>query len=380
MIHETGHSLGLPDLYDYDNTVGPKGGVGGADMMDGNYYDHNGFSKMLLDWLTPQVVSTGSRTVALTPTGSTQSAVIFWPNYSLASPFTEFFMVQNRYRINNDTGSAADGLLLWHVDATLNASNGFVFNNSYSDHKLVRMMEADGLEEIEQSRSVNAGDYYVAGKVFSPASSPNSKAYNGSSTNAFLDSISASGTDMSCNISYGGKTLTIAVNNASLGTTSPAPGQYTYGLGADIRVQANPAANCAFLGWTGDLGGSVNPVNVAMDRDKSITANFQRVNPPSSFSAERLVNRSALLSESVIDFSWTPNPANSGLTIAAHRLYQLVGGSWVKVGEDIGPSAQSYRLRMAPKTQQTYGITIGQLRGSGKPPVRDREIAREVRS
>jgi M6 family metalloprotease-like protein len=357
VIHETGHSLGLPDLYDYDGSVGPNGGVGGADMMDANNYDHNGFSKMLLDWLTPQVVSAGNRTVALTPTGSTPSAMIFWPNYNLASPFTEFFLVQNRYRINNDTGGAADGLLVWHIDATLNASNVFAYDNSYTDHKLVRLMEADGLEEIEQNKAINAGDYYVAGKVFSPTSTPNSKAYSGASTNAYLDSISISGTDMSCNIAYGGKTLTLAVNNASLGTTSPAPGQYTYSLGADVRIQANPATFCAFLGWTGDLSGAVNPVNVAMDRDKSITAYFQRVNPPSSFSAERLANRSALLSESIIDFSWAPNPANSGLTIAAYRLYELVGGSWVKLGEDIGPNAQSYRLRMAPKSQQSFGIT-----------------------
>jgi hypothetical protein len=218
-------------------------------------------------------------------------------------------------------------------------------------------MEADGLEEIEQGKAVNAGDYYVAGKAMSPVSSPSSKAYSGSSTNAYLDSITASGTDFSCHIAFGGRALTILVNNASLGTTSPAPGAYTYGIGADIRVQANPAANCAFLGWAGDLSGAVNPVNVTLDRDKSVTANFQKVNPPSGFSGERLVNRSALQAENVIDFTWTPNPANSGLTITAYRLYQLVGSAWVKQGEDLGPGAQSYRLRMAPKTPQSFGIT-----------------------
>ncbi|NPV84276.1 MAG: M6 family metalloprotease domain-containing protein, partial [Candidatus Aminicenantes bacterium] len=37
-IHETGHALGLPDYYDYDGSVGPKGGVGGVDMMDSNNF------------------------------------------------------------------------------------------------------------------------------------------------------------------------------------------------------------------------------------------------------------------------------------------------------------------------------------------------------
>jgi M6 family metalloprotease-like protein len=35
IIHETGHALGVPDYYDYDDSVGPGGGVGGLDIMDG---------------------------------------------------------------------------------------------------------------------------------------------------------------------------------------------------------------------------------------------------------------------------------------------------------------------------------------------------------
>lgn len=58
LIHETGHALGLPDYYDYDNSIGPRGGVGGLDMMDGNKGDHNCFSKFMLDWIEPTVVTT----------------------------------------------------------------------------------------------------------------------------------------------------------------------------------------------------------------------------------------------------------------------------------------------------------------------------------
>ncbi len=210
-IHETGHALGLPDLYDYNDTVGPNGGVGGLDMMDGRWGDHNGFSKMLLDWLTPQVLSSGSQTYVLRPTGRYPDAVIFWPNYDIAGPFTEFFMVQNRTRVENDfdllgsgigppPGEAADGLLIWHIDANLDVDGRFAFDNSYTMHKFVRLMEADGLEEIEQTSRGNAGDYYVPGNAFGTGTVPNTTAYDGSLTKVDLGSISTSASDISCSI------------------------------------------------------------------------------------------------------------------------------------------------------------------------------------
>ena len=55
VIHETGHALGLPDYYDYDDAIGPKGGCGGLDQMDSNWGDHNAFSKWVLGWLTPEI-------------------------------------------------------------------------------------------------------------------------------------------------------------------------------------------------------------------------------------------------------------------------------------------------------------------------------------
>jgi M6 family metalloprotease-like protein len=216
-IHETGHALGLPDLYDYDDAVGPKGGVGNLDMMDGNWGDHNGFSKMLLDWLTPLVLSSGIQTYALRPTGSYPDAIIFWPEYSIAGPFTEFFMVQNRTREKNDTGLPADGLLIWHIDATLNAWNGFLYDNSYTARKLVRLMEADGLEEIERNGGANAGDYYVPGKAFGTGTVPNTGAYDGSLTNVDLGTISTTACDISCRIAV--------VASAPITVTSPAGGE-----------------------------------------------------------------------------------------------------------------------------------------------------------
>jgi len=357
-IHETGHALGLPDLYDYDDEVGPRGGVGGLDMMDSNWGDHNGFSKMLLDWLTPEVCAFGNRngTFALRPTASFKDAVIFWPDYAADRPFSEFFMVQNRTRVANDTGLPADGLLLWHVDARLGPDGYFLYDNSYTAHKFVRLMEADGLEEIERGGGGDAGDYYVAGKRFNRNTTPTSDAYDGTPTNAYLDSISGSGSDMTCNISFDGVSLRIDVSNVSLGTTKPAPGTYTYGEGADVPVSALPIQYCAFTGWSGDASGKANPVMIHMDSDKRVKAMFKRVSPPSGLTAVRLTNRSVTQTEHLIDLSWEPNPANDTLTIGFYRVYWKVGDTWGKLAEVSG-AARSFRHRMAPAVEQIYGVT-----------------------
>lgn len=58
-IHETGHLLGLDDYYsyDYDSSKNFDTPIGGIDMMDLNIGDHTSFSKYLLGWIEPTVVT-----------------------------------------------------------------------------------------------------------------------------------------------------------------------------------------------------------------------------------------------------------------------------------------------------------------------------------
>jgi M6 family metalloprotease-like protein len=191
-IHETGHALGLPDYYDYDSTVGPKGGLGGLDMMDANTGDHNCFSKMLLDWISPQVFNYGTRPSALGASATTQDALILMPEFTSANPFDEFFAVQNRFRAENDFYLPGDGLLIWHVDARLSGGN-FLYNNSYTSHKLLRLMEADGQEHIERGYAADSADYYVSGKTFGPDTFPNSQRYDGTLSGVSVGDIGPSG-------------------------------------------------------------------------------------------------------------------------------------------------------------------------------------------
>ncbi|HBB05764.1 MAG TPA: hypothetical protein DCZ41_04195 [Firmicutes bacterium] len=59
LCHETGHLLGLTDYYSYEPTTSLDSWyspLGGYDMMDLDFGDHNPYSKMLLGWIKPYVV------------------------------------------------------------------------------------------------------------------------------------------------------------------------------------------------------------------------------------------------------------------------------------------------------------------------------------
>ena len=224
-IHETGHLLGLPDYYDYDGNIGPDGGVGGLDMMDGNWGDHNCFSKALLEWVTPTVIATGSQTLTLRPSGTSQDCVLLMPTAVEGNYFGEFFMAQYRKKDtgNDPSNYPTDGLLVWHVDSTLSAGN-YLYDNSYTEHKLLRLMEADGLEEIEKNKAANAGDFYKPPKTFGPDTTPNSNSYAGEKTGVLITGLGAPGATMSGTFAVTLRGFRMAIWPPDAGTTVPPPG------------------------------------------------------------------------------------------------------------------------------------------------------------
>ncbi len=215
-IHETGHLIGLPDLYDYLSGRGPEGGVGELDMMDGNWGDHNCFSKFLLEWLEPTTIVSGSYRLSLNPSGTSTDCVLIMPGAKPADPFAEFFMVQYRKRTtgNDPANYPTDGLLIWHIDGTLDSIGyDFKYDNSYAMHKLVRLMEADGLEQIEQNMRANSGDFYKSPLRFDPNTVPNSNSYAPAPTGVAVDSISTPGSTMTARFSVRGA-ATIPLDDA----------------------------------------------------------------------------------------------------------------------------------------------------------------------
>lgn len=231
IIHETGHALGLPDYYDYDDTIGPDGGVGALDIMGGGSRgDHNCFSKFVLDWITPTIVARGSYNLNLNASGTATDAVLIWPHIGTEDMFSEYYMVQNRHRIGNDDAPRmpGNGMLIWHVDARLDSSNNkFLYNNSSSSHKLLRLMEADGLEEIERDiDNADAGDYYRSGRTFTPSSRPSSKKYDGTYSGVHVYNLSNPGLRMTATF----EVLLCTVSAGSSEDLDRYRRQYTYAL------------------------------------------------------------------------------------------------------------------------------------------------------
>lgn len=79
-IHETGHILGLEDYYTYDSYKEDWAAMGGLDMMDYNVGDHNAWSKWMLDWVEPIVV-TNTTTVKIRPSTLYGDAIVLAPDY-----------------------------------------------------------------------------------------------------------------------------------------------------------------------------------------------------------------------------------------------------------------------------------------------------------
>ena len=200
MIHETGHVLGLPDLYSYTES---SPGTGTFDMMDDNTGEQNGLFRWLLGWVTAEdityvYVSENGVDVrqglgdtvhyddaaeldlsAYTSdtTGATGGFVAVSADETILSGnlFCTFFLLQFDRPAGNQTVHDSSGTLLGHgvrafcVQAGLNEEQSdFAKNNT-------RSSSGNMLYEVLSPASEGAAEYgsfLHAGTVVSPVTSP----------------------------------------------------------------------------------------------------------------------------------------------------------------------------------------------------------------
>lgn len=179
IIHETGHLLGIDDYYDYDNSKGVDGGIGGGDMMDANVGDHNAFTKLLLGWVDPYVV-TGNCSLTLSSFGASGDCVMICKNK--ADPFSEYYIIDyytpdglNAMEKGYSGLFSESGVRVYHVAATMKSDSSQIYgiweiyanNNSDTTNKLISLVEADGNNDIAKGNVSSNSDLFAVGKTIS---------------------------------------------------------------------------------------------------------------------------------------------------------------------------------------------------------------------
>ncbi|MCB2202437.1 InlB B-repeat-containing protein [bacterium] len=84
--------------------------------------------------------------------------------------------------------------------------------------------------------------------------------------------------------------LTVAVNPTGAGTTNPVVGIHTYTENDVVDITASPASGFIFDEWSGDCSGS-GACQVTMTGNKSVTANFNPITLPITFTGKELLGR-----------------------------------------------------------------------------------------
>ena len=207
-VHELGHVLGLPDLYDLSGQsegLGPYSlmafgswGRGPQDAAAGHRPTAlDPWSRIQLGYIEPIIIREGSWR------GNVNSANVSGNNVLLVtSPAgdTQYFLIENRQMESKwDAGlsqwisnpNAPGGIMIFHVDDSLRSANpaDMTRNNNNRHHKMVGLREADGSELLVNAvaRWGATQDHFFSAdsySTFNAVTNPNSNFHGGGGRNA----------------------------------------------------------------------------------------------------------------------------------------------------------------------------------------------------
>ncbi|MBI5711134.1 MAG: hypothetical protein HZC42_12665 [Candidatus Eisenbacteria bacterium] len=92
--------------------------------------------------------------------------------------------------------------------------------------------------------------------------------------------FSAVSADHTIGATFAADAHTLTVSAAGTGTVTRDPDQPSYLHGSGVQLTAVPGTGWAFAGWSGDTSGTANPVTLTITGDRSVTAAFVDVAPP----------------------------------------------------------------------------------------------------
>jgi hypothetical protein len=164
-------------------------------------------------------------------------------------------------------------------------------------------------------------------------------------------------------------TLTVGVSGNGLVLKNPDQPTYLYGTG--VQLTAQPGSGWVFSGWSGDTAGTLNPLTVPVDRNKSITATFVLQTDSASIVVRQGWNMISLPLQ-VADarkanlFPLAESPAFSyEASYVAEESLRVTAGYWLKF-----PGAQNVEVSGTLIGPDTLAVITGwNLIGSISSPV-----------
>ncbi|MFN2525010.1 MAG: M6 family metalloprotease domain-containing protein, partial [Actinomycetota bacterium] len=333
-VHEFGHVLGLPDLYDTDNSS--PGGVGTWDPMASGAWGFDGaepwrpvpysaWSKMKVGWARPQVVTNdsvdlGVPSIDAAHTGVFDGVYKLVPNGNTGTQ--EYFLVENRQPVRWAAGFPSGGLLIWHVDDSRRENND-------EARRAVTLVQADGRDELgwpgQSFGKGDGGDIFPGGlnvRAVNGSTNPSTDLYSGENSKVALESIGNPGPVLKADFLV-----------SDIAATPPEPPR-------DLTAKLGPAGNVA-LKWTPSPTGEVTAYRLY--RSDYSDEGFTRIG-----SVER----------DVLAFTDTDNLTGGETYYYRVRAYARTESSDSNTAEFVTPEAQ------APTTPRLSPSSLKMLTGS----------------
>lgn len=131
-------------------------------------------------------------------------------------------------------------------------------------------------------------------------------------------------------------TLTRTVSPQFSGSIIPTPQSYANGRyfsNTVVQLRATPGFGKLFAGWSGDLSGNVNPINITMDGNKSVTALFTNVPPPlaSPCSGSRITSAEDFDGDGSGDLFWQCKEQGKATLSYMSGTNQISSVTWTNV-------------------------------------------------
>ena len=211
--HEFGHILGLPDLYDRDNSNGGSEGIGHWCLMaSGSWQGWGGdtpahmssWCKSEMGWLEPVVLSSDEISLNIPQVETNPYAVKIWEDDYF---WSRYFLVENRQAVGFDSDLEGPGLIIYHVDENRRYGSYRFSSGPANDdetHKLVDVEEADGLDDMDNEvNRGDAGDPFPGTSnnfTFNDNSYPSASRYDNNETGIAVFNISSSDSLMTADV------------------------------------------------------------------------------------------------------------------------------------------------------------------------------------